>query len=63
MILKKISKKEFEKLQFDWKKNYTANGAVWDDETDNLIAFPIYKKIEDEEVEEFYKIIKKSIDE
>lgn len=62
MILKKISEKEFEELQYDWK-NYFANGAVWEEETDNLIAFPKYTYINDEEIEEFYKIVEKSIDE
>lgn len=62
MTLKKITKEEFEKLQYNWQKNYFANGAIWDEKTDNLIAFPKYTQIEDEEVEEFYKIIEKSID-
>lgn len=62
MTLKKITKEEFEKLEYNMK-NYFANGAIWEEETDNLIAFPKYTKIEDEEVEEFYKIRTKSIDE
>lgn len=62
MILEKISKEEFEKLEYDMK-NYFTNGAIWDEETDNLIAFPKYIQIEDEEIEEFYKIVEKSIDE
>lgn len=61
MILKKISKEEFEKLEYN-TKNYFANGAIWDAETDNLIAFPKYTRINDEEIEEFYKIIEKSVD-
>ena len=62
MTLKKISKEEFEKLQFDWEKNYISNGAVWDDKTNNLIAFPKYTYINNKKIKKYYKIIEKNID-
>lgn len=34
-------------------KNYFANGAIWDEETDNLIAFPKYIEINNDEIEEY----------
>lgn len=52
-----ITVNEWNKLNFD-SKNYFSNGCVFDEETDNLIAFSFYEDAY-HEAGKFYKVVNK----
>ena len=60
MICKEITVKEFNRLCVcsDKGKTYFTNGCIFDEETDNLIAFSWYAS-PTEEASRFYKVVKK----
>ena len=51
-----ITVKEWNELNYN-SKNYFANGCVFDEETDNLIAFSFYEDAY-HEAGKFYKVVK-----
>lgn len=55
MQLKEISKQEFEEL-FENENFSFLNGCCFDEETDNLIAFPYYESPL-EEPSKYYKVV------
>lgn len=60
MKLKEITVKEFNRLCVcgDKGETYFANGCIFDEETDNLIAFCWYASAT-EEASKYYKVVEK----
>ena len=55
MKIVEISEAEFNAIK-EVGKTYYTNGCMFDDKTDNLLAFPFYKD-ESSEPEKFFKVV------
>lgn len=51
-----IDKSEFDRLS-NCEETYFTNGCLFDDDNDNLVAFPLYSNPTDEP-DNYYKVIK-----
>lgn len=56
MRLKEITLAEYNRLCGDNGKTYFSNGCIFDEETDNLIAFCWYKDAKSE-ASKYYKVV------